>query len=110
MAQSLKKLQSFFLLTFTIASIASDMSRYMNGFTILDSIIFRNAIELTAITIFCHNHCSPSCGGDSYVAACFRQSLYISALSSLIFNPLLIKEFFNNIHMYAPTQMQERII
>ena len=33
-----------------------------------------------------------------------------SALSSLIFNPLLIKEFFNNIHMYAPTQMQERII
>lgn len=65
MAQSLKKLQSFFLLTFTIASIASDMSRHMNGFTILDSIIFWNAIELTAITILCHNHCCPSCGGDS---------------------------------------------
>ena len=67
MAQSLKKLQSFFLLTFTIASIASDMSsmsRHMNGFAILDSIIFRNAIELTAIAVLCHNHCNPSCGGD----------------------------------------------
>lgn len=73
MAQSLKKLHSFFLLTFTIASIASNMSRHMNGFAILDSIIFRNVIELTAITIFCHNHCSPSCGGDLYMAACFRQ-------------------------------------
>ena len=65
MAQSLKKLQSFFLLTFTITSIASDMSRHMNGFAILDTIIFRNTIELTAITILCHNHCCPSCGGDS---------------------------------------------
>lgn len=63
MAQSLKKLHSFFLLTFTIASIASDMSRHMNGFAILDSIIFRNAIELTAITILCHNHSNPSRGG-----------------------------------------------
>lgn len=51
MAQSLKKLHSFFLLTFTIASIASDMSRHMNGFAILDSIIFRNAIEFTAIAV-----------------------------------------------------------
>ncbi len=41
------------------------MSRHMNGFAILDSIIFRNAIELTAITIFCHNHYCPSRGGDS---------------------------------------------
>ena len=65
MAQSLKKLQSFFLLTFTIASIASDMSRHMYGFAILDSIIFRNAIELTAITVLCHNHCNPSRGGVS---------------------------------------------
>lgn len=63
MAQSQKKQQSFFLLPFTIASIASDMSRHMNGFVILDSIIFRNAIKFTAITIFCHNHCNPSCGG-----------------------------------------------
>lgn len=63
MAQSLKKLQSFFLLTFTIASIASDMSRHMNGFAILHSIIFRNAIEFTAITILCHNHCNPFFGG-----------------------------------------------
>ena len=63
MAQSLKKLQSFFLLTFTIAAIASDMSRHMNGLAILDSIIFRNAIEFTAITILCHNHCNPSFGG-----------------------------------------------
>ena len=37
MAQSLKKLHSFFLLTFTIASIASNMSRHMNGLAILDS-------------------------------------------------------------------------
>lgn len=73
MAQSLKKLNSFFLLTFTIASIASDMSRHMNGFAILDSIIFWNAIEFTAIAVLCHNHCSPSCGGDLYMAACFRQ-------------------------------------
>lgn len=73
MAQSLKKLNSFFLLTFTIASIASDMSRHMNVFAILDSIIFRNAIEFTAIAVLCHNHCSPSCGGDLYMAACFRQ-------------------------------------
>ena len=51
MAHSLKKLQSLFLLTFTIASIASDMSSHMNGFAILDSFIFRNAIELTAITM-----------------------------------------------------------
>ena len=65
MAQSLKKLQSFFLLAFTIASIASDMSGYMDGFAILDSIIFRNAIELTAITVLCHNHCNPSRGGVS---------------------------------------------
>ena len=65
MAQSLKKLQSFFLLTFTITSIASDMSRHMNGFTIMDSIIFWNAIELTAITILCHNHYCPSRSGDS---------------------------------------------
>lgn len=63
MAQSLKKLHSFFLLTFTIASIASDMSRHMNGLAILDSIIFRNAIELTAFTILCHNHSNPSRGG-----------------------------------------------
>ena len=75
MAQSLKKLHSFFLLTFTIASIASDMSRHMNGFTILDSIIFRNAIELTAITILCHNHSNPSRGGGPKLAACFRQPL-----------------------------------
>ena len=65
MAQSFKKIQSFFLLTFTIVSIASDMSRHMNGFAILDSIIFRNAIELTAITVLCHNHYCPSRGGDS---------------------------------------------
>lgn len=64
MAQSLKKLHSFFLLTFTIAPIASDMSRHMNGLAILDSIIFRNAIEFTAIAVLCHNHCNPSCGGD----------------------------------------------
>lgn len=64
MAQSLKKLQSFFSLPFTITSIASDMSRHMNGFAILDTIIFWNAIELAAITILCHNHCNPSCGGD----------------------------------------------
>ena len=63
MTQSLKKLQSFFLLTFTIASIASDMSRHMNGLAILDSIIFRNAIEFTAIAVLCHNHCNPSFGG-----------------------------------------------
>ena len=63
MAQSLKKLQSFFLLTFTIASIASDMTRDMNGFAILDTIIFRNAIELAAITILCHSHCYPSRDG-----------------------------------------------
>lgn len=63
MAQSLKKLQSFFLLTFTIASIASDMTRHMNGFAILDTIIFRNAIELAAITILCHSHCYPSRDG-----------------------------------------------
>lgn len=75
MAQSLKKLHSFFLLTFTIASIASDMSRHMNGFAILDSIIFRNAIELTAITILCHNHSNPSRGGGPKLAACFRQPL-----------------------------------
>ena len=73
MAQSLKKLHSFFLLTFTIASIASDMSRHMNGFAILDSIIFRNTIEFTAIAVLCHNHFSPSYGGDLYMAACFRQ-------------------------------------
>lgn len=65
MAQSLKKLQSFFLLTFTIASIASDMSRHMNGLAILDSIIFRNAIEFTTIAVLCHNQCNPSCSGDS---------------------------------------------
>lgn len=64
MAQSLKKLQSFFLLTFTIASIAPDMSRYVDDLAVLYSIIGRNAIELTAFTIFCHNHCDPSCGGD----------------------------------------------
>lgn len=75
MAQSLKKLNSFFLLTFTIASIASDMSRHMNGFAILDSIIFRNTIEFTAIAVLCHNHCSPSCGGDLYMAACFRHAV-----------------------------------
>lgn len=63
MAQSLKKLQSFFLLTFTIASIASDMSRNVNGFAILHSIIFRNAIEFTAIAVLCHNHFGPSRGG-----------------------------------------------
>ena len=28
----------------------------MNGFAILDTIIFRNAIELAAITILCHSH------------------------------------------------------
>ena len=63
MAQSLKKLQSFFLLTFTIASIASDMSRYMDNFTILYSIVGWNTIEHTAITILCHNHSNPSRGG-----------------------------------------------
>lgn len=64
MAHPKRKQQLLFLLSFTIASIASDMSRHMNGFTILDSIIFWNTIELSAITILCHNHCNPSCGGD----------------------------------------------
>lgn len=82
MAQSLKKLHSFFLLTFTIASIASDMSRHMNGFAILDSIIFRNAIEFTASDGLCHNHCGPSCGGDLYMAACLS---YINQNLSIIF-------------------------
>ena len=59
-----RKLKSFFLLSLTITPIAPNMSRHMDGFTILYPIIFRDAIELTAITILCHNHCSPSCGGD----------------------------------------------
>lgn len=36
-------------------------------------IIFRNTIELAAITILCHSHCYPSRGGVPYLAACFRQ-------------------------------------
>ena len=55
MAQSLKKQQSFFLLAFTIATIAPDMSWYVDDFTVLYSIIGRYAIILTAFAIFCHN-------------------------------------------------------
>ena len=40
------------------------MSGYMDNFTILYSIIGRNTIILTTFAIFCHNLCSPSCGGD----------------------------------------------
>ena len=63
-----------------IASIASDMSRYMNGFAILDSIIFRNAIELTAITILCHNHSNPSRGGGALIGCMFQATVILITL------------------------------
>lgn len=40
--------------SFTIASVASNMSFDMNLFTVLDSVIFLNAIVLASIGIFCH--------------------------------------------------------
>ena len=43
------------LFSFTIAPVASDMSLYMNGFTILLSDIFWDAIELPSFAIFSHN-------------------------------------------------------
>lgn len=43
------------LLAFTIATIASNMSRYVDDLAVLYSIIGRDAIELTAFAIFCHN-------------------------------------------------------
>ena len=42
-------------MAFTIATIASNMSRYVDDLAVLYSIIGRNAIELTAFAIFCHN-------------------------------------------------------
>ena len=61
MAQSLKKLHSFFLLTFTIASIASDMSRHMNGFAILLTSSLRHPKifikEFGDFLMPCHQHC-----------------------------------------------------
>lgn len=40
--------------SFTIASVASNMSFDMNLFSVLDSVIFLNAIVLASIGIFCH--------------------------------------------------------
>ena len=42
------------LFSFTIASVASDMSLYINGFSILFSDILRDAIELSSFAVFCH--------------------------------------------------------
>ena len=40
--------------SFTIASVASNMSSDMKRFTVLDGVIFLNAIVLASIGIFCH--------------------------------------------------------
>ena len=42
----------FLLFSFTIASVASDMSLYINGFSILFSDILRDAIELSSFAVF----------------------------------------------------------
>lgn len=43
------------LFSFTIASVAPNVSLHMNGFTILFSDILRDAIELPSFAIFSHN-------------------------------------------------------
>lgn|GEM_PF-1867496 len=102
MAKSLKKLQSFFLLPFTIASIASDMTRHMNGFAILDTIIFRNAIELAAITILCHSHCYPSRGS---LIGCMFQAAVIQKLTQHVFILNILQEVYYNLNTLNHTPL-----
>ena len=42
------------LYSFTIASVASDVSLHMNGFAVLLSDILRDAIELPSFAVFSH--------------------------------------------------------
>ena len=52
----------------SIASVASDMSFYMNGSAILLSDILRDAIKLPSFAIFCHKLQYLSLAGVLYIA------------------------------------------
>ena len=76
-----------FLLAFTIATIASDMSRYVDDLAVLYSIIGRNAIELTAFAIFCHNLVArPFAGIPEWLhVSGSRYTTYYFSFSSTVF-------------------------